>query len=223
MSTVQLSQGRASKICRAGPWARHSLTLLLVMAIANVWSYDRNFAAPRNPAAIPCVSGMVNVNGVPPSVADVAMLASVLHQDSVPPGCYWYDRLSGAWGLVGGPIKGQIVAGLKLGGPLPVGASAGNTSVYVNGRELPSAELRAFWTQGVRLSPGSYWLDARGGVGRVGEPASWRLAGSPDGSHSNPPQDSIYESPGGGVGMVQGDCVIVSGAGYSAMSSGCED
>ena len=36
----------------------------------------------------------------------------------IKPGKYWYDAVSGVWGMEGGPAEGQIHAGLRLGGPL---------------------------------------------------------------------------------------------------------
>ena len=52
------------------------------------------------------------------------------------PGRYWYDAVSGVWGVEGGPTRGQIYPGLALGGRLRADASQGNTGVFVNGREL---------------------------------------------------------------------------------------
>ena len=77
------------------------------------------------------------------------------------PGCYWYDRLSGMWGLEGGPTVGQIFPGLALGGPLRANASGGNTGVFINSRELHQAEV-AYLQRCTPVFQGRYWMNAAG-------------------------------------------------------------
>jgi len=95
----------------------------------------------------------------------------------LPDGDYWYDRLCGAWGYLGGPVSGFIRAGLELGGPLQADASGGGTSIFVNGRALHPGDL-------VRLLrvtlvwPGRYWADAAGNLGRIGLPATANVLGA---------------------------------------------
>jgi hypothetical protein len=86
------------------------------------------------------------------------------------PGNYWYDQRSGLYGVVGHPAFGFMRAGHNLG-KLARTASAGNTGVLVNGRELPQAEW-AVWSQllGYMIQPGSYWLDENGNAGYEGNP-----------------------------------------------------
>src|SRR5262245_47402158 len=57
------------------------------------------------------------------------------------PGRYWYDRVSGAWGIEGGPTIGLILPGLNIGGTLRADASRGGMLVWVNGRRLPWQDL----------------------------------------------------------------------------------
>jgi hypothetical protein len=93
-------------------------------------------------------------------------------------GAYWYDRVSGAWGLDGGATAGWIMPNLDLGGPLPADASHGNTGVFINGRELNQQDVGAL----MQITPvyrGRWWVDAMGSFGAEGGPALgnlWQLA-----------------------------------------------
>ena len=167
-----------------------------------------------------CPTGIIVVNGARLWVKELAALYTALGGQLPQAGCYWYDRLSGAWGVDGGPTQGQIATNLVIGGPLRADASAGNSGVYVNGRELSTIELARFYQNRIPLEVGRYWMDSIGAVGREGEYASWSLA-DPETASSQP--DEIHSLSGGGSGIIQGDCAIVSGPGYSAMSSGCSD
>lgn len=89
-------------------------------------------------------------------------------------GTYWYDRLTGAWGLEGGPTAGWIAAGLDLGGPLRADASNGNTGVFINGRELHLMDVQALM-QIVQVQRGRWWVDARGNFGAEGGPVLGNL------------------------------------------------
>ena len=96
------------------------------------------------------------------------------YQVQVRDGAYWYDRVSGAWGLDGGPTAGWILPGLDLGGPLPADASNGNTGVFINGRELHVLDVAAL----MRFMPvyrGRWWMDARGNFGAEGGPVLGNL------------------------------------------------
>ena len=62
-------------------------------------------------------------------------------------------------------------------GTLPAGASNGDTGVFINGRELPAAEVAFFAALVGQLQPGRYWMDAAGNWGR--EPASETSAQQP--------------------------------------------
>lgn len=84
------------------------------------------------------------------------------------PGSYWYDSSSGLYGVVGYPSYGFMYPGHNFG-TLKRDVSGGNTSVLVNGRELPQLEW-AVWSYiiGYYIQPGSYWLDGNGNVGYQG-------------------------------------------------------
>src|SRR5262249_39097475 len=59
----------------------------------------------------------------------------------LPPGRYWYDRLSGLAGQEGQGAAAVLPAGLDLGGPLAPDASNGASGVFLNGRELTTVEV----------------------------------------------------------------------------------
>lgn len=96
------------------------------------------------------------------------------YQFRIPNGRYWYDKVSGAWGMQGGPTLGFTLPGLDLGGPLRVDASGGRTGVFINGRELHAQDVAALQQLGP-VRPGCYWLDAYGNGGYAGGPAFFNL------------------------------------------------
>jgi hypothetical protein len=83
-------------------------------------------------------------------------------------GNYWYDPISGLYGVTGYPSYGFMYPGHNFG-VLSRNASAGNTGVLINGRELPQLEW-AVWSYivGNYIQPGSYWFDSKGNVGYAG-------------------------------------------------------
>jgi hypothetical protein len=89
----------------------------------------------------------------------------------VAPGDYWYDGVSGLFGLMGGPGVGFTMPNLQLGGALTADASGGGsgslTGVFVNGRELHPQDVAALSTLGP-VYPGRYWLRFDGWYGLEG-------------------------------------------------------
>jgi len=124
-------------------------------------------------AAVAVVAGDVYVNG---AALDTQTRGALERAYAVPiqPGRYWYDTVSGVWGLEGGPAAGQIHPGLQLGGPLRRDASRGTTGVVVNGRELHVLDVAAL-QRCVRVVPGRYWVLANGVGGYEHGPASFNL------------------------------------------------
>lgn len=60
----------------------------------------------------------------------------------VRPGDYWYDKNAGFWGVMGHPCIGIIMPNIEeFNYPMPKDCAAGNTGVYVNGRELNQRDL----------------------------------------------------------------------------------
>lgn len=88
----------------------------------------------------------------------------------LPRGDYWYDRISGAWGLDGGPTAGFAAPGMNLGGPLPADASHGNTGVFINGRQLPMQDVVAMMQMNIPVQQGRWWVDNSGNFGIEGQP-----------------------------------------------------
>ena len=80
------------------------------------------------------------------------------------PGNYWYDRMTGAFGLKGGPCTGLGVAGLNIGGQLKANASGGGTGVFINGRDLHPTDVAGLQTF-MQPQKGRYWMDAYGNFG----------------------------------------------------------
>lgn len=116
------------------------------------------------------------VNAVPLSAETVRQLKQ-LYPVPIKPGRYWYDAISGAWGLEGGPIAGQMLPGLKLGGPLRADASRGTSGIFINGRQITLSE-RDYLAQTCRkrAAPGRYWVNARGVGGFENGPPRFDLS-----------------------------------------------
>ena len=95
----------------------------------------------------------------------------------IPDGRYWYDPMSGAWGLEGGPTAGFTMAGLPLGGRLAADASsgAGSTGVFINGRELHPLDVQGLRAITGTVLPGRYWVNAQGIGGYEGGPPLFDL------------------------------------------------
>jgi hypothetical protein len=103
---------------------------------------------------------------------DTLQLLEQTFQTRVPDGRYWYDQMSGAWGMEGGPTVGFTMPALPIGGPLPADISGGTTEVFINGRQLHSVDLLGLQQLvGGPVMPGRYWVDAQGYAGLEGGPA----------------------------------------------------
>jgi hypothetical protein len=116
------------------------------------------------------------VNAVP-LTADTVKALQRMYPVPIRPGRYWYDAVSGAYGVEGGPIAGQMRPGLALGGPLRADASRGTSGVFINGRQLMLGE-KAYLerTCRTRAIPGRYWVNARGLGGFENGPPIFNLA-----------------------------------------------
>ena len=117
---------------------------------------------------------IVNGRALTPAESRVVhRLAQQYHWNALS-GRYWYDSRSGLYGYAGQPPLGVIQAGLHIGGRLSARASNGTSGVYVNGRELTLVEVQRV-SRCTVVRPGSYWVNADGTGGIVGQPASFNL------------------------------------------------
>jgi hypothetical protein len=116
------------------------------------------------------------VNGVALTGSTIRELQQI-YPAPIPPGRYWYDHVSGAYGRDGEPILGQMMPGLRLGGPMPADASRGTSRVFINGRQLTVGE-KSYIEQSCQtpVLPGRYWVTSSGLGGYEGMSASFNLA-----------------------------------------------
>ena len=121
-------------------------------------------------AAISSGGKSIFFNGVKIDDATIAQLENY-YKVKAQSGCYWYDKVSGLWGIEGDKTYGVMLPNLPLGGPLKANASNGDTGVFINGRNLPQADLTIIQTVTGYLKPGKYWIDYEGNAGLEGGPA----------------------------------------------------
>ncbi len=144
-------------------------------------------------------------------------------------GRYWYDSRSGLYGLWGREAAGFIQPGHDFG-PLPARASAGNTGIFLNGRQLNLVEAAFFQRTFGAVYPGRWWLDGRTGyVGLDGGGApvanlfaALQQAQSGGGGGGGGGSEGYRWSNMTGSGGAEGRCVWVNVPGASVMSSGCD-
>lgn len=85
-------------------------------------------------------------------------------------GNFWYDPASGLWGVPGREAFGVLRPGHDYG-QLSATASAGNTGVFINGRQINMAEAMYIKSLLGSVVPGRWWLDGRtGNFGLEGNP-----------------------------------------------------
>ncbi|MEN0066479.1 MAG: hypothetical protein AAGA48_30360 [Myxococcota bacterium] len=123
--------------------------------------------APAEKAPTPEPATGISINGRALSQSQVAALTR--HYGAAPqPGSWWYDPRSGFFGRMGEPVFGTIQPGHDFG-MLKANASKGRSGVFLNGRQLPAAELGVYAMLLGPVQPGRYWLDEQGNVGFEGQ------------------------------------------------------
>lgn len=186
-----------------------------------------NPAPQAAPGAAPAPSGPVSVNGKPLSPAEVQSLSATIGGTPAA-GEYWYDAVSGLWGLMAHGAGGVIRAGLSFP-PLARDVSKGATGILVNGREITSAEA-AYMIRVLGGNPqapeqyrGSYSLDASGNVVRSDGRAMGNIVQA---SKAAAGPSNNWQS-GNASGGGNSSCNWVSfknesGSSYASVTSGCD-
>ena len=200
-----------------------SLLALLMITSAPAVAGDKpeDIASPR-----------VVVNGKALTNQQVNALTQMYGQ--VVPGKYWYDAVSGLYGVIGGAPMGQLYQGMTIGGPLAANASGGGngrlTGVFINGREIHPLEYGFYQQLFGTVWPGRYWMNAQGIGGFVGMPASFNVPAAmaqarntSRGSRGNRGNGSVYMpwiggKPGTSVGRASDGCVYIVQGDYSSES-----
>ncbi len=118
--------------------------------------------------AAPAKTPALRINGVVIEEATVKKFEQE-HRQLIPRGDFWYDKMSGAWGVDGGPTVGFTTAGMDLGGPLKEDASRGDTGVFINGRHLPWPDVQGLQSMNVPVEHGRWIVDAQGNFAAEGE------------------------------------------------------
>src|SRR5262249_5565374 len=100
----------------------------------------------QNPSAT--TTSPVTINGRPLNADQLRQIQ--LAYGRIFPGRYWYDPISGYWGLEGRDPAGYTLPGLDFG-PVSPRASNGHSGAFLNGREISVGEqwiyARIFGTQ----------------------------------------------------------------------------
>lgn len=150
---------------------------------------------PKPPPPSPETTRQVVVNGKQLGDDQINFLEQK-YRSPLPDGYYWYDRMCGAWGIIGGPVLCTLEPNHDIGGPLQPGASGGSTGVFINGRELHYLDLALLQRVVPMIIPGRWWLDVYGNFGNEGGPMLgnlWTLAQT-QGSSGNEDRSSVLSS-----------------------------
>ncbi|MAE28485.1 MAG: hypothetical protein CMJ87_05810 [Planctomycetes bacterium] len=148
----------------------HTLLITLAAASCSCASDDYGQYPPYQGGLEPSgQEGHVFINGM---AMDQNQINEFQHAYGAAPmaGDYWYDQISGLYGASGQPPAGFMYPGHNFGQASEY-ASAGQSSIWFNGRRLTAQEV--FYISaliGAQAQPGRYWFDAAGNVGFEGSP-----------------------------------------------------
>ncbi|KAJ8555846.1 hypothetical protein K7X08_013342 [Anisodus acutangulus] len=106
----------------------------------------------------------VFVNGRP--IPDRVVKKAEKLAGPIQPGDYWYDYRAGFWGVMGHLCLGVIMPNIEeFNYPIPKDCAAGNTGIYVNGRELHQKDLDLLASRGLPITKNkSYFIEISGSV-----------------------------------------------------------
>lgn len=77
----------------------------------------------------------------------------------IQPGNYWYDYRAGFWGVMGQPCHGIIPPFIEeFSFAMPRKCAAGNTGVFVNGRELHETDLELLASRGLPTTRDKFYM-----------------------------------------------------------------
>ncbi|XP_068306351.1 uncharacterized protein [Pyrus communis] len=99
----------------------------------------------------------VFINGQP--IPDHVVRKAEMLAGPIRPGDYWYDFRAGFWGVMGQACRGIIPPFIEeFNYPIPPNCAAGNTSVYVNGRELHQRDLDLLAGRGLPTTREKFYI-----------------------------------------------------------------
>lgn len=99
----------------------------------------------------------VFINGQP--LPDDAVKKAEKRAGPIQPGDYWYDFRAGFWGVMGQTCLGIIPPFIEeFYYPMPTNCAAGNTGVYVNGRELHQRDLDLLASRGLPTTKNKFYI-----------------------------------------------------------------
>ncbi|XP_022942884.1 uncharacterized protein LOC111447780 isoform X2 [Cucurbita moschata] len=138
--------------------SQESDTFFVGLSRYNLRDFSRSSEIPDNGKPV------VSVNGQP-LPAHVVKKAEK-QAGPILPGDYWYDYQAGFWGVMGHPCLGIIPPFIdEFTYPLSRNCAAGNTEIFVNGRELHKRDLELLSSRGLPTTPSKlYRIDISGRV-----------------------------------------------------------
>ncbi|KAM1788230.1 hypothetical protein ACFX11_038550 [Malus domestica] len=99
----------------------------------------------------------VFINGQP--IPDHVVRKAEKLAGPIRPGDYWYDFRAGFWGVMGQACLGIIPPFIEeFNYPIPTNCAAGNTGVYVNGRELHPRDLDLLARRGLPTTREKFYI-----------------------------------------------------------------
>jgi hypothetical protein len=195
-------------------------SLIIVSALTMLMSSALAGSPPQKSAA----DAVVRINDVVISQATRDAYAQRF-RTRISPGNYWYDPVSGAWGLMGGPTLGFTLPEQQVGGPLKATASNGDTGVFINGRQLHRLDVVGLLQMGVPVQRGRWWVLANGNFGQESNPLVWGNLLAYSRAAQGTRYGSVYSSLAGGSVTSFGDGTFSasfrnSDGSYSSYNSG---